>query len=99
MEPLRISRFVTAGRTFQLKEPLIVNAEFDEGMWVYHSPLINLWGYGARPEDALCDLHESFAYLWDEIALEQDELLDGSAIQVKRSLLDLVAGQPVATDA
>ena len=99
MEPLRITRFVTTGRGFQLKRPLEVSADFNDGMWTYHSPLINLWGYGERPEYALCDLHENFAYLWDEIAQERDDLLDGRALDIKRSLLDLVAGQPVATDA
>lgn len=76
-----------------------MNVEFDDGVWIYHSPLINLWGYGERPEDALCDLHENFAYLWDEIAQEEDERLDGKSLEIKRTLLDLVAGQPVATDA
>ena len=99
MEPLKISRFATGGRTFRLKEPLLVDTDFDDGVWVYHSSLINLWGSGERPEDALRDLHENFAYLWDEIAQEADESLDGRALEIKRALLDLVVGQPVPTDA
>lgn len=47
MEPLRISRFENAARVFQLKEPLVVDVEFDEGVWTYHNSLINLWGSGA----------------------------------------------------
>lgn len=99
MEPLKIAGFVTAGRAFSFKEPLVVQAEFDDGMWIYHNALINLWGFGERPEEALCDLHGNFAYLWDEIAQQRDESLDDGALEIKRNLLELVAGQPVATDA
>ena len=84
---------------FQLKEPLEFTADIDDGMCVYHNPQINLWGYGDRPDDALRDLHENFAYLWDEVAQDQDELLDDKALEVKHAILELVAGQPIATDA
>lgn len=91
-----ISHFVATGRSFSFKEPLEVSAELDDGMWIYHNSLINLWGFCERPEDALRDLHENFAYLWDEIAQQHDDLLDGGALEIKRNLLKLVADQPVA---
>lgn len=96
MEPLPISRFEHGGRAFSLREPLLVDVECDDGTWIYHNGRINLWGQGDSPEEALLDLQENFVYLWDEIAQERDELLDEPALEIKRSLLELVAGQPVA---
>jgi len=95
MDPLRITRFEYGGTRYQLKQPLMVEVELIDGLWVYHSPLINLWGYGERREDALSELYENFAYLWREFALEEDDVLDDRARQIKRRLLRLVEGHGV----
>jgi hypothetical protein len=93
MEPLRISRFEYAGRRYQLTTPVSVAVAYNDGLWVYSNESLNLWGYADRREDALRDLHESFDYIYREIAEEGDESLDDVAKKLKQKLRDLVATQ------
>lgn len=90
LDPVRIARFELDGERFVLAEPLELTVEYTDGLWVYHNPQLNLWGSGERREDAVTDLYSSFAYLWRELAREEDSALDGEAMKVKRFLLALV---------
>lgn len=90
LEPLRIARFEHAGVVYRLKLPVLIDVQYHDDHWVYHSPEINLWGNGETREGAWLDLNENFAYLWREIGQENDSLLDSKAIAVKRRLLELV---------
>jgi hypothetical protein len=90
MEPLRIGRFEHLGRVFALEAPIAVNIEYTDGLWVYHHPELNLWGYAARREDALRELHETFAYVYRDIAEESEDNLDAVARRLRERLLLLV---------
>jgi len=90
MEPLRIGRFESDGRVFVLKSPIAVNVEYTDGVWVYHHPELNLWGYATRREDALRELHQTFAYVYRDIAEEREDNLDAVARQLRERLLLLV---------
>lgn len=90
MEPLRIMRFEHAGRQYRLKAPLTVLVEHSEGTWIYHNEEINLWGYARRRADAIRELHETFDYLWQSFAEEDDDVLDEKAQLLKRKLLAMV---------
>jgi hypothetical protein len=90
LEPLRISRFEFAGRRYALSAPVTVTVTYSDGLWVYANESLNLWGYADRREDALRDLHESFDYMYREIAEEAEESLDNLAKQLKRRLRGLV---------
>jgi hypothetical protein len=94
MDPLRIARFEHAGEVFPLRTPLVVNVEYEDDLWVYHCPEINLWGCGEQREKALGDLHENYAYLWHEIAEEADSQLDQKAQQIKTVLREITNKQP-----
>jgi len=92
MEPIRIARFEDGDRTFELANPIAVNVEYTaDGLWVYHHPELNLWGYAARREDALRDLNRNFRYLYEQIAEEAAENLDGVAGRLRELLIRLVA--------
>jgi predicted HicB family RNase H-like nuclease len=67
-----------------------VTVTYSDGLWVYANESLNLWGYADRREDALRDLHESFDYMYREIAEEAEESLDNLAKQLKRRLRGLV---------
>ena len=51
----------------------------------YTNESLNLWGYADRREDALRDLHESFDYIYREIAEEADVSLDDVAKKLKEN--------------
>ena len=90
MDPLRITRFAHHGRRYKLREPLLVDVEYADGMWVYHHPDVNLWGYGERREDAVYELHANFDYIYREFAEEQDAILDEKALDIKRRLKQII---------
>ncbi len=88
---LQVKFFEHAGVRYNLRRPLDFKVEKSKGRWVYSNDSLNLWGHGARSEEALKDLHENFAYLWKEIAEENDEHLDGKARAIKKRLVELRA--------
>lgn len=90
MDPLRIARFEDAGDLFILETPIVVGIEYTDGLWVYHHPDLNLWGYAPRREDALRELHQSFAYVYREIGQESAENLDPVARRLRDRLRQLV---------
>jgi hypothetical protein len=90
MDPLRMTRFEHDGKTYRLREPLVVSVEYTDGLWIYTNDLMNLWGQGVRREDAIRELNAAFDYLWREIAQEDDAVLDAVAQGVKLKLLSLV---------
>lgn len=95
LEPLRIARFESGGRRFNLTTPVSVNVEYtSDGLWVYHHPELNLWGYAARREDALSELHQNFAYQYEQIAEESPENLDAVAAELRERLRTLVVQEP-----
>jgi hypothetical protein len=87
---MRLMRFEHEGRRYNLKDPLTVLVEHDEGTWVYRNDEINLWGYASRRADAVRELHSTFDYLWHELAEEDDAVLDEKAQILKRKLLAMV---------
>jgi hypothetical protein len=72
---------------------LLIEVRYEDGLRSYHSEEINLWGSGNSRDDALLDLHENFAYLWQELAEEDDSRLDGKARDLKRKLIDMTESQ------
>jgi hypothetical protein len=90
LEPLRMNRFEHAGRRYDLKQPVVVQVTYDDGLWEYFNDALNVRGYAERREDALSLLHESFDYAFREFAQEQDAVLSAGALQLKQSLLGVV---------
>jgi hypothetical protein len=90
MEPIRIARFELGGQMYKLREALPFNVEFTENVWAYSNDAFGLRGYAEKRDDALRELHEAFDYAYVAFALEQDDLLDEKAQQLKSRLLDLV---------
>ncbi|MHB1036038.1 MAG: hypothetical protein ACYC35_16855 [Pirellulales bacterium] len=91
---VRITSFEDSGVCYKLAEPLLIEIEFSDGLWVYHHEPLNLWGYGETPEKALGDLHANFGYLWREFAEEDDSVLDDKAKHLKQLLLSVAEKCP-----
>ena len=90
MEPIRMARFEHGGSVYKLREPVPFNIEFADGVWAYGNAGLGLRGYAKRRDEALRELHEAFDYAYREIVMEDDDALDGKAIELKRRLLSLV---------
>ena len=80
------------GRRFRLSEPLTLVIELSEGLWCFDCPSLDLVGCGRSVDDAVSDFDGQFAFIWDEIANEDDSMLLPRARQLKAELLRLVVG-------
>ena len=90
MEPGRVGRFEYGGRVYHLRNPLALTIEYADGLWAYHHDRLGLWGYAARREDALMDLHQNFDYLYRELVEDQDAELEPKAEELRKLLITLV---------
>jgi len=88
---LLISRFVSNGREFNLREPVEYRVYCQGGVWVYECPDLCLTSYGTDRAEARRNFNEEFAAVWDNIALADDSALTQDAIELKRKLIGLVA--------
>src|SRR5437773_1213656 len=92
-ESFAVEQFEYAGIVYPLRNSIEIAVEVDAGRWVYRYTAINLWGQGTNRTEALRDLNENFAYLWQTFAEADDCLLDQKALEIKRALL-LIVKQP-----
>ena len=78
-------------RHFALRRPLGIDVRFDEGAWCYDCSELHLAGCAPSYEAALLRLGQEFAFLWDDIATEDDVALHASGRRLKELLVGLVA--------
>jgi len=79
------------GRQFGLKSQLAVPVKREEGLVVLESKQLPIIAYGDSLQQASAEFQEHFAYLWDSIAQQPDDVLAPDAIDVKRLQLNLVS--------
>jgi hypothetical protein len=98
MEPIRISKLEHGGRVYRLRQAFPFTIEFAEGVWAYSNEALGVRAYAFKRDEALRELHEVFDFLYQEIAKEDDSLLDGKAIELKLRILNAVENvQPAET--
>ena len=95
IEPLRLTRIEWKNRVYRFRTPVDFSVEYDDGLWVYENEQLGVRAYAERRQDAIRELHENFDYVWREIAMEDDNNLDGMAIELKRYLLDVATQEEV----
>lgn len=90
MTTVEISKFEHNGQTFSLNKPLSFTLEHTGVFWCYENEVFNFQGCGQSKDDALKNLNQDLASFYHEIALENDDNLDGSAVEMKRRFLNLL---------
>jgi len=78
-------------RHFALRRPLKIDVRFDDGAWCYDCSELHLAGCASSYEAALSRLGQELAFLWDDIATEDDVALHASGVRLKKLLVALVA--------
>jgi hypothetical protein len=94
MEPVRISRFEHAGRSYALREAVAFSIEYSDGVWAYSNEALGIRGYALKREDALRELHEAFDFAYRDIGMAKESELIGKAIDMRRELLRVVHTAP-----
>ncbi|NUQ35352.1 MAG: hypothetical protein HUU29_10475 [Planctomycetaceae bacterium] len=78
------------GHIFVFNKPLDIDVTYHNDVWVYANDEFRLVGQGETKDEALADLSEEFAFIWDEYTQERDAQLHPSGKLLKQKLLDLV---------
>ena len=81
----------SGNRHFALRRPLKIDVRFDDGAWCYDCAELHLAGCASSYEAALSRLGHEFAFLWDDVATEEDVALHASGMRLKELLVGLVA--------
>ena len=81
----------SGARRFALRRPLRIDVRFDDGAWCYDCSELHLAGCASSYEAALSRLGQELAFLWDDIATEDDVALHASGRRLKELLVGLVA--------
>jgi len=89
-EPIRLRRLRCEGATYELSNPLTIEVEYTDGLWVYHSLDLNTWGIAERRDEAFASFCSDFDYMYEEIACEDDANLDRRALAIKQAMTHLV---------
>lgn len=90
LDPLRMRRFEHGGRRYTLKQPVVVQISYDDGLWEYSNEALNIRGYAERRDEALHGLHECFDFAYRDIAEADDNELSDGARKLKDRLRSLV---------
>jgi hypothetical protein len=80
-----------ANRTFVLRRPILCAVFRDGEHYIVEYAPLGLRSYALSRAGAVADFAEDFSFLWKEYALAKDEELTRGAIEIKRTLLSMVA--------
>ena len=79
----RTSSFHFNDRRFILREPVICSPEYRNNLWVYECPRYGLHAFSEDRQEALRQLGEEFAFLYEGLINEPDENLTPDAIELR----------------
>ncbi|RLG28406.1 hypothetical protein DRO03_09920 [Methanosarcinales archaeon] len=77
------SSFHFNDRRFIPREPVICSPEYRNNLWVYECPRYGLHAFSEDRQEALRQLGEEFAFLYEGLINEPDENLTPDAIELR----------------
>ncbi len=90
LSPVKFSRIASESLVLELKEPLIVEPQFDDPEVILPYDDLNIIAAGLDRDDAIQDFEDDFIWLWREYAKADDQSLSNDALTLKNSLLQMV---------
>lgn len=81
--PLLTSSFHFNDKRFVIKESVICSPEYRNNLWVYECPRYGLHTFSEDRQEALRQLGEEFAFLYEGLINEPDENLTPDAIELR----------------
>jgi len=86
LSPFRIKRFICDNKKYILKEPVLCNIDYEGDLWIYEVPRYGLHAYSENRQEALSQIHDEFAFLYETFYNEKDENLTKKARQLRDNL-------------
>ena len=88
---IKYRRIISANGDVTLKVPVDVEVTFRDGKWVLSNKDLGILSSKPRWDDAVCDFHDYFIFLWTEYKMKGSDDLSDEEKEVRDSLNVLVA--------
>ncbi len=86
VRPFETYSFLWGDRNYLLRQPVQILSARQNGLWVFECPAYGLSAFSASREEALSQLQEEFAFLYDGLTDEPDEALTPDAVTLRNEL-------------
>ena len=86
VRPFETCSFLWGNHNYLLRQPVQILSARQNGLWVFECPAYGLSAFSASREEALRQLQEEFAFLYDGLADEHDEALTPDAVALRDRL-------------
>ncbi len=86
VRPFETCSFLWGNHNYLLRQPVQILSARQNGLWVFECPTYGLSAFSASREEALSQLQEEFAFLYDGLKDESDEALAPDAIALRDRL-------------
>jgi hypothetical protein len=88
LSPFGIGSFVWQERRFRLVAPATCFPAYRNELWVYECPKYGIVAFSSDRRQALLQLHEEFAFLYDGLVHERNDDLTDDAIDLRNMIED-----------
>jgi hypothetical protein len=86
MRPFETCSFLWEDSNYLLRQPVQIFCAFQDGLWVFECPTYSLSAFSADRQEALQQLNEEFAFLYEGLAHEADSALTHDALLLRDKL-------------
>ena len=86
VKPFETCSFLWGDRNYLLRRPVRCLSARQEDLWVFECPEYGLSAFSADRAEALQQLHEGFAFLYDGLVNEPDDALTPDALRLRDKL-------------
>lgn len=92
MEPgwLTLNKITWDNRTFELSESLSAKLDIEDGLWTLANDDLGILVFEDTTEAVFRSFQEEFAFLWDEYAQEDEDMLTSDALELKNKMIKMV---------
>ncbi len=90
LKQIDFSRIVTEKRELKLKKSIGVDVSFNDDMWFFEHPMLNIIAYGDTYNETILSFQKDFIELYEHYALGDSKKMKGNALEIRKFLLDNV---------
>lgn len=83
VHPFETCSFLWGDYNYLLRKPVQIFSAYQDGLWVFECPTYGLSTFSANRQEALEQLHEEFAFLYEGLVHEPDDMLTQDAIALR----------------
>ena len=87
LKNIELSRIITEKQELKLKEPIKVDIDFNDDMWFFEFPVLNIVAYGDTYNETIKSFQEDFIELYEHYALGDPNKMKGNALIIRNFFL------------